>query len=789
MICQDNPFTFGRLSMFSLVAAITSFGFAVSADTTTPAQSTTAFEKPISSGATDIAIVVGIQNYSHVSDLTNTLQDAQAMSAMLKSFGYTVYEGYDLDKRGFETLLRQAALNIRVGGQVFFYYAGHGIQLGRRNYLLTSDAALTDIHDLPFQSVTLDRISAILGGKANSQILMLDSCRDNPVPDIKVTADIGADLFEAREGFDVFRPPLNTLVAFSTSPGATALDGEPGSNSPYTASVIRQFPANPKVDAITVLSAVRSEVYELTDSAQITWESSTLTEKLFVRSTTQVVDVQQNDEPQRGLSVVEMPQSLTISAPLGRSLELAPEILPYLSPGTEVSIITRPKSGVSSIDHSGNDQLSLSYVPELSEISSQNSSDVDRSDSMVLRLAQGETERDITLNLDIRASDCDLQAGDLLDLQGVGLYRFPNEIDVNAAEASCRQAIKNAPKIGRFQYQLGRSLQAQGRLTDAYEAFQTAAGLGHVRAYNALAYLMITPNIDRATSAIPLNPNGANAQWEKGITAGDPFSMHARGKRLLHSDTSEDDRRRGFELLSRAVELGHTYSLNELGVFYLWGSDALAQPKRGLSYLKASAERGDIYGMANLGYAHRDGIAGLSKDAKAARDLFAQASELGHPSAPAEIARMIMKGDLPGSDAVEALSWNDMGLQRGDAWAGTNGAWIAFNKLSSRIPSHAAVARVGKTLALNNDEAATAARRLLEGLSNSDIDAGAQAILKALGGDVTTDGQFGPASRRAMDDAAAKAGLTPNTPGNAIDRLRFAAQIHWALNPIRQDLF
>lgn len=788
MTYRDKKSSFGFLRM-ATIAAATSLGSTATAETTSATVPTTAFEKPNESGAADIAIVVGIQNYTYVTDLTNTLQDAQAMSAMLKSFGYTVYEGYDLDKRGFETLLRQAALNIRVGGQVFFYYAGHGIQLGRRNYLLTSDAALTDIYDLPFQSVTLDRISAILGGKANSQILMLDSCRDNPVPDIKLTADIGAELFEAREGFDVFRPPLNTLVAFSTSPGATALDGEPGSNSPYTASVIRQFPARPQEDAITVLTAVRSEVYKLTGNTQITWESSTLTEKLFVRPSTQAIDIQPNDSLQRGLSLAELPQTLTISAPLGRSLELAPELLPYLSPGTEVTITTRPQLGVSSIEQASDGPLSFSYTPMLAEISSQNTPVANRLDSMVLRLAQGETERDITLNLEMVASDCDLQAGDLLDLQGVGLYRFPNEIDVTAAEASCRKAIEKAPKIGRFQYQLGRALQGQGRLIDAYAAFQAAADLGHVRAYNALAYLMISPNIDRTAVAIPRDPETANALWDKGITAGDPFSMHARGKRLLLSTTSEDDRKRGFELLSRAVELGHTYSLNELGVFYLWGPDDLIQPKRGLSYLQASAERGDIYGMANLGYVYRDGLAGLTKDFAAARDLFAQASELGHPTAPSEIARMIMNEDLPGSDAVEALLWNDMGLQRGDAWAGTNGAWIALNRLSSRIPTHAAVARAGKAFALNNTEASAEARRLLEGFSDRDINAGTQSILQGLGSNMATDGQFGPASRRALDNAAIKARLTPQNPANAIDRLKFAAQIHWALNPIRQDLF
>jgi len=289
--------------------------------------------------------------------------------------------------------------------------------------------------------------------------------------------------------------------------------------------------------------------------------------------------------------------------------------------------------------------------------------------------------------------------------------------------------------------------------------------------------------------AIAFDQQTANTLWDKGITAGDPYSMHARGKRLLHSTTSPEDRRRGFELLSRAVELGHTYSLNELGVFYLWGPKELAQPKRGLSYLKASAERGDIYGMANLGYVHRDGIAGLTKDPITARDLLVQAAELGHPTAPSEIARMIMQGDLPDSDAVEALSWNDIGLQRGDAWAGANGAWIALNRLSSRIPTYSAVARAGKALALNNANAATAARKLLDELPESDIDAGTQAILTGLGVTVAPDGKFGPASQRALDNAAIKAGLPLQNPAKAIDRLRFAAQIHWALNPIRQDLF
>ncbi len=758
-----------------------------------PAAAQAAYETREGSAAPETAIVIGIQDYDHVSDLTNTRKDAEAMAEMLKTFGYTVYEGYDLDKRGFEALLRQAALNIREGSQVFFYYAGHGIQLGRRNYLLTSDAELTGIHDLPFQSVTLDRVSAILGGKAGSQILMLDSCRDNPVPQAKLNAEVGAQLYEAREGFDVFRPPLNTLVAFSTSPGATALDGEPGSNSPYTASVVRHFPDNPDEDAMTVLAAIRSDVYSTTGNTQVPWESSTLMQKIYLRPAERSLNVASASTDTASGTVAasldQIPAELSVKVPLGRALELAPEISPYVQAGTTVSIVENSSSGVTSLQSGDGRTLSVSYAPKLTELPARKDGGQVRRDRMVLRLAQADAVRDVTVNLEMIARQCDLEAGDLLDLQGVGLFRFPNEIDLKAAETACREAVEAAPDLGRLHYQLGRALQGQGRLMDAYEAFERALELGHIRAYNAVAYLHVTPNVDRETVPIPYDPDKAFALWDKGIEAGDPFSMHARGKRLLRKSSTPEERQRGYDLLSRAVELGHTYSMNELGYFFLWSGDELAQPERGLTYLEASAGRGDIYGTANLGYVYRDGGAGKPVDKEKARALFAEAAQLGHPHAPGEIGRMIMKGDLPGSDAAEALEWYDMGLARGDAWGGANGAWVALNRLSDRIPAHAAAARAGKAMALNDPDARAAARELLAGMARADIAAATQSVLRGLGSGIAVDGQFGPASRRELADWARKAGLPATVPEDAVDQLQLAAQVHFALNPIRQDLF
>ena len=71
------------------------------------------------------------------------------------------------------------------------------------------------------------------------------------------------------------------MIAYATSPGATAADGD-GSNSPFAAALVEHMD-EPGWAIEKVLKTVRKDVREATDGAQVPWDSSSLAgEVIFV---------------------------------------------------------------------------------------------------------------------------------------------------------------------------------------------------------------------------------------------------------------------------------------------------------------------------------------------------------------------------------------------------------------------------------------------------------------------------------------------------------------------------
>ena len=128
-----------------------------------------------------VALIIGNSAYQHTTKLANPKNDAADMTTALKKLGFQVLDGFDLDKAAFDRKVRDFATALQ-GAQVgVFFFAGHGLQVAGHNYLVPVDAQLSTSSALDFEMVRLDLVHRTMEREAQTNILFLDACRDNPL--------------------------------------------------------------------------------------------------------------------------------------------------------------------------------------------------------------------------------------------------------------------------------------------------------------------------------------------------------------------------------------------------------------------------------------------------------------------------------------------------------------------------------------------------------------------------------------------------------------------------------
>jgi uncharacterized caspase-like protein len=225
------------------------------------------------------ALVIGNAAYK-VGALKNPVNDAQAVAASLRTLGFEVVLRENTSLRDMIEAFRQFSMNARNAGVRLVYYAGHGVQVKGRNYLLPVDTEIRAEDEVPGKSADLNELLDRLG--ANRQginIVILDACRNNPFSGTEVLGPDGRRLkFRGATpaGLARVEAPLGSMVAFSTAPGGVALDNPGEKNSLYTKhllAVMRQ----PGLPIELVFKQVRLGVARDTGRVQVPWESSSLT--------------------------------------------------------------------------------------------------------------------------------------------------------------------------------------------------------------------------------------------------------------------------------------------------------------------------------------------------------------------------------------------------------------------------------------------------------------------------------------------------------------------------------
>jgi len=759
------------------------------------------------------AIVIGNGDYESVTGLKNAVSDAELVADFLRDQGYEVVERHNITKRGFEEVLRRVLFDVSKQSEVIFYYAGHGLQIGTGNYIVPVDADLDTAYDVPFETVSLESLVAIIGARARTQMVILDSCRNNPFEGLQSLTSAGNSLSETRNGFSTLAAPVNSLLAFSTSPGALALDGD-GDNSPFTSALIEAASANPDQPVSAILEEVRRLVYQRTNGRQVPWESSTLVEQISFQPTEAVLlntQIVETGGASRTLAFVEpedeQPETTasTGSIDIALNATLSPEVeigaalreALSLSPSDSLSVLQQPIGGrlsfveeggarVAAISGSANTR-GLSQVLYANTMPQTNAALVDGAAyTDEFRVVANGEERVVRIALDGNA--CDIEAGDHLDPEGSGLTRYANEIRPDMALNACQQAVADYPEVGRFQYQLGRAYRALRRFDEARAAFDKARDLGHTRAWVAIGNSIADEARRSGGVSNQKVPDEALAHYIIGVDQGDPYAYYALGRQLLRFETNQDLRQQGYDLMMRALEVGHTFAMNELGYFYLDPESEWFDPVRGLRYLRESAARDDIYGYNNMGLVYRDGLGGETKDAQTAYDWFVQASAGGHPNAPGNIGLMYERGALGRSGAADkAMQWYELGLERGDPWAGVGAAYVIQEQSPGGYSRYEAATFAAKSAALSDADAKKEALNILAGMNRNLVDSAAQQFLADFGVEISIDGAFGPGSQAALNQVAAQFGSA--APSGRVERLVYLAGLYWTTTQFRVDLY
>ncbi len=210
-----------------------------------------------------VALVIGNGDYEGTTKLANPVNDAEDIAAEFRRLGFTVVEGYNLGKRDMESKIGEFADLLDGAETGLFYYAGHGISVGGRNYVVPTDAHLNAPAKLKFESISIDDVVEMMRQQSEVNILILDACRNNPFAR-GGTPTRGAT--EASSGLATGNSYAGAYTIYSAQDGAVALDGE-GRNSPFAEALLRHI-ATPGETIETVMGRVKADVEEVTKGFQ-----------------------------------------------------------------------------------------------------------------------------------------------------------------------------------------------------------------------------------------------------------------------------------------------------------------------------------------------------------------------------------------------------------------------------------------------------------------------------------------------------------------------------------------
>jgi len=217
-------------------------------------------------GLRRVALVIGNGAYPSA-PLRNPVNDARDMAAALRSLGFEVILRENASLRQMEDAVDELWTRLKAGGAGLFFFAGHGLQVRGRNYLVPVDARLSAEQDVKYRCMDAGLVLGRMENAGNQlNIVILDACRNNPY---------SRGFRSAQEGLAKMDAPRGSIVAYATAPDSVAADGG-GKNGVYTGQLLKHM-RTPGLPIEEMFKRVRIGVLGETREKQVPWESSSLT--------------------------------------------------------------------------------------------------------------------------------------------------------------------------------------------------------------------------------------------------------------------------------------------------------------------------------------------------------------------------------------------------------------------------------------------------------------------------------------------------------------------------------
>ncbi|MDO9631813.1 MAG: caspase family protein, partial [Humidesulfovibrio sp.] len=212
-----------------------------------------------------VALVIGNAAY-RTAPLKNPVNDARDMAAALRSLGFEVIARENASLAQMEGAVNEFWGKLKKGGAGLFYFAGHGLQVSGRNYLVPVDARLEAEQDARYKCMDAGLVLGRMENAGNDlNIIILDACRNNP---------FARSFRSAEKGLAKMDAPTGSLISYATAPGSVASDGA-GRNGLFTQYLLKNM-ATPGLPITEVFMRVRQSVVAETKRMQVPWEASSL---------------------------------------------------------------------------------------------------------------------------------------------------------------------------------------------------------------------------------------------------------------------------------------------------------------------------------------------------------------------------------------------------------------------------------------------------------------------------------------------------------------------------------